>query len=608
MRLKELVITNFRGYQLETRVPIDQNITGVTGQNDVGKSSILEALDVFFEGGAITLDKDDFNISKPDALIEIRAIFIDLPHDIMLDDANRTTLVAEHLLNKNGELEIVKRYRRSTPNKPSVFLTAYHPNTAGLDDLHTLKLNDLKKRAGERGVDEAAVTDARTSAAWRSAIWTTASPLEKRSRDLEIGKFAEDSKTIQEKLFSQLPLFALFKSDRESKDSDPQAKNPLQEAVKQAQAELRDQIESLHAGIQQKVLERANLTLEKLKEMDPSLAAQLTPRFKTPPKWSCEFSLDDEDNIPINKRGSGVRRLILLNFFRAEAERQVLQKNAPAVIYAFEEPETSQHPSNQEMLVKALIQVAAGENCQVIVTTHVPALAGLLPTEGLRLIEMTDAGPIVRYGDENVLTMICDSLGVLPDPRVTGARGLVLVEGSSDIAFLNHTANKLKEAGHIGATFEDKGIVLVFIGGCGNLKHWRTKKLADQFGVPWGLLLDSDLGTPDELKNRKAVEDLRTVGKKAYLTRKREPENYILPEILTHFVQNSALLTYGDRDDAKKIIGAAIVKRPEDVLEVCWQRMTAAQIRQVERYVDEQGEERFEFSEMLADFLTLPRR
>jgi len=40
-------------------VPIDPNVTGITGKNDAGKSSILEALDIFFEGGEITLEKDD---------------------------------------------------------------------------------------------------------------------------------------------------------------------------------------------------------------------------------------------------------------------------------------------------------------------------------------------------------------------------------------------------------------------------------------------------------------------------------------------------------------------------------------------------------------------
>jgi len=607
MRLKEVTIKNFRGYRRETRIPIDRNITGIIGRNDVGKSSILEALDIFFEGGTITLDKDDFNVSTPDNPIEIRCILIDLPSDIIIDETNRTSLSAEHLLNERGELEIVKRYKRSAPNKPSVFLAAYHPTASGFDDLHALKLNDLKMRAREKDVDSASVTDARASASWRSAVWAKATDLLKQPRDLEIGKFADDSRAIQEKLFSQLPLFALFKSDRESKDSDPQAKNPLQEAVKQAQAELRDEIDRIQAEIQKKVLERAQQTLEKLREMDPSLAAELTPRFKTPPKWTFDFSLDGEDNIPINKRGSGVRRLILLNFFRAEAERQVLQRHAPSVIYAFEEPETSQHPSNQEMLVKALIQVASGDNCQVLITTHVPALAGLLPTEGLRLVEKTDNGQEVRYDDENVLQLICDSLGVLPDPGVTGAKGLVLLEGGGDVVFLRHTASKLKEAGHISATLEENGILPVCIGGCGNLKHWRTKKVADQFGIPWGLLLDSDLGTLEEEKRREAVEDLRRMGKKAYLTRKREPENYILPEVIAPFVQNNAPLIFTDRDDAKKMIGAAVVKRQDDVLEAFWPKMTAAQIRQAERYVDDQGQERFELTEMLQDFLTLPR-
>src|SRR5690606_32817201 len=101
--------------------------------------------------------------------------------------------------------------------------------------------------------------------------------------------------------------------------------------------------------------------------------------------WSFDFSIDGDDGVPINKRGSGVKRLILLNFFRAEAERKVASQNAPSVIYAFEEPETSQHPNYQEMLIEAFIRLGQKDNCQVLLTTHVPALGAMLPTEGLRL-------------------------------------------------------------------------------------------------------------------------------------------------------------------------------------------------------------------------------
>jgi hypothetical protein len=48
--------------------------------------------------------------------------------------------------------------------------------------------------------------------------------------------------------------------------------------------------------------------------MAPELASELTPRFKEKPRWTFNFTLDGENGIPVNKRGSGIRRLILLNF------------------------------------------------------------------------------------------------------------------------------------------------------------------------------------------------------------------------------------------------------------------------------------------------------
>ncbi|MEY8403925.1 AAA family ATPase [Oscillospiraceae bacterium 44-34] len=39
-------------------------------------------------------------------------------------------------------------------------------------------------------------------------------------------------------------------------------------------------------------------------------------------------SITSDENIPINKRGSGSKRLILLNFFRAEVERRQGEVNA----------------------------------------------------------------------------------------------------------------------------------------------------------------------------------------------------------------------------------------------------------------------------------------
>lgn len=48
MRLTELKLANFRGYRAETLVPIDP-LTVFIGRNDAGKSSILDALNIFFQ-------------------------------------------------------------------------------------------------------------------------------------------------------------------------------------------------------------------------------------------------------------------------------------------------------------------------------------------------------------------------------------------------------------------------------------------------------------------------------------------------------------------------------------------------------------------------------
>jgi len=50
MKLIKLKIKNFRGYKDEVSVDID-NLTVIVGKNDIGKSTILEALDVFFNEG-----------------------------------------------------------------------------------------------------------------------------------------------------------------------------------------------------------------------------------------------------------------------------------------------------------------------------------------------------------------------------------------------------------------------------------------------------------------------------------------------------------------------------------------------------------------------------
>ncbi len=320
--------------------------------------------------------------------------------------------------------------------------------------------------------------------------------------------------------------------------------------------------------------------------MAPELANELKPRFKDKPKWTFNFTLDGKDGIPINKRGSGVRRLILLNFFRAEAEKAVGGSNRK-VIYAIEEPETSQHPNYQIMLMRALLDLANQDNRQILVTTHVPALAGLIPVEGVRYVTRDgDGAPIIKMPSDTVLKEAAESLGVLPETGMERAKGVVLVEGKSDVTFLRHTTATLKDAGHIAVSLDDAKIVPLQTGGSGNVKHWVTHKLADDLGLPWCVFLDSDIGgSPEQVKSiQKRKAEVEAQGRAFYSTRKREIENYLCTDMIKD--ETGAEVTFTDTCDAKKIIGNAVGMKPDDVIDRFWPSMTAIKIIEQSTYND----------------------
>lgn len=116
--------------------------------------------------------------------------------------------------------------------------------------------------------------------------------------------------------------------------------------VEDKDSEIQNLLDIIFTKVKGATEEVANQTLEKLGEMNPDLASELVPNFEVP-KWSSIFKcgLMSDLNIPINKRGSGVRRLILLNFFRAKVERSRNSLGNSNVIYAFEELETDLHPN-----------------------------------------------------------------------------------------------------------------------------------------------------------------------------------------------------------------------------------------------------------------------
>ena len=147
MRIKAVKLENFRGYENETKIELtDLNV--IVGKNDIGKSTVLEALDIFFNEnkGVIKIDKDDINKAckeNGNTEVKISVIFEELPETLTIDATNPTTLDSEYLLKSDGTLEILKKYPNA--GKEKVFIKANHPTNPSCSDLLLKKNSDLKK-------------------------------------------------------------------------------------------------------------------------------------------------------------------------------------------------------------------------------------------------------------------------------------------------------------------------------------------------------------------------------------------------------------------------------------------------------------------------------
>jgi putative ATP-dependent endonuclease of the OLD family len=516
MKIAQVTIENFRAYRQKTIIPFD-DLTVLIGKNDIGKSSILEALDIFF--GNRNLDFSDRNILSEDtAEVVIGIAFKDFPETIIIDETISTSLENEYLLNEDGNFEIHKKYKFGSKITNQTYIIAHHPANEKLADLLTLKISDLKKRATELKIDKP-LYDGRKSSEIREQIRLSFPNKVFEVRQIKIDE--DGLKNIWEKVNLMLPIFALFQSDRANSDKDSEIQDLMKISIKEVMRKLEPQLFEIKETVERHIGAIAELTVEKLAEMNTEIAANIKPFFQKEIKWETLFNPTlYSDGVPLSKRGSGVRRLILINFFRAEAERKRKEKNANSVIYAIEEPETSQHPNWQKELIKALLSLSNTPTTQVIMTTHSPELSRLVPLNSLRYIRY-DEYPRVEVGTEQNLTDIVQSLGVLPNIS-DKLKLIICVEGPSDVNIYTHFFSLC------GFNIENDLRVIIPLGGA-TLDQWVNKQYLKKLNLPEYHIYDNDVP-----KYQLNVNSVIARGDNSYarLTQLREIENYIHPKCI----------------------------------------------------------------------------
>ncbi len=372
MKLESVKLTNFRGFSECTEIKID-NLTAFVGKNDVGKSTILEALDIFFNGasGSTKMGNADVNrFAKKSRSgkveVSIACVFCDLPEEIVLDDSMKTTFDQEHMT-IDGKLEIVKVY--SNGGKAKVYIRALCPDCEDIDKLFVLKNDGLRQLAENLGAKPKNLS---VNASLRDAIWRK---LEQKTKH-KAKHLLPLNESISQNIEKVFPVYQLFRADRENTVDDEEAQSPLVSAVKMAfqNPDVADKLNHIAEVVNTEltaVLTRIRDNMSLLNNQAIGLLNQSIPEPNELKWWSVykDVSLTDENGVLIDKRGSGLRRLVLLSAFQTYAEERQHTSNT-GIIYAIEEPETAQHFDSQKALIQALKKLSEKTGTQVLLTTH----------------------------------------------------------------------------------------------------------------------------------------------------------------------------------------------------------------------------------------------
>lgn len=200
----------------------------------------------------------------------------------------------------------------------------------------------------------------------------------------------------------------------------------------------------------------------------------------------------DEANIPLTSRGDGFRRITMMSYFEMLAEEKHSGRD---MLFGFEEPETFLHPETQQQLYSKLIGMK-DNGYQILVTTHSPNIVAESNIEDLIFIQRIDGKYTVRQLSRIDIYQIIEELGIKRNSALLNVFGdikvLFLLEGIDDVGAFNTLAREYKKHGDIEKTFDELGVLLIPVGGCGAIKHWADLQIIRKMHKPYYILLDSD--------------------------------------------------------------------------------------------------------------------
>jgi putative ATP-dependent endonuclease of OLD family len=514
VRIARLQIRNFRSLeQLELQL---DDVTVLVGANGTGKSSVLEALDWFFSGGALDLD------------------------DVTGKEAGRTVSVAVTFTGCGGQdrealgnyvVADSARFERSWSQEAGDKLTG-HPLAFPLFEAVRAtsraqeKIDGYRRLREERPELELPSAPSGVAVDRAMATWEEQHPDQLEQASVSATHlFGWAGRARLAGRFDSVLIPAILDVEKETRDARGTLLRQLIERSGELPTDLSERLEALadetRRRIDEIMTDEGRTALEELEQavtrelqrFVPEAGVRLRPSPSALDLSPSDVQLRIADagfETDVGRQGHGVQRSLLMALVQQlSTSSGEGSGEAPGLLLMIEEPELYQHPLQARHLAATLRQLgnSVAAPIQVLYATHSEHFVDTGHFESLRRFSKSapEGHPVSRATAatiEGVATRLKDLIpaGEIPSrikitlrrrlDEAVFARAAVIVEGPTDAAFL---AGLAERRGGLDAA----GIAAVPVWGKTSLLlPWA---ILEELGIPTYVVFDGDANIHDRL-------------------------------------------------------------------------------------------------------------
>ncbi|WP_162793294.1 AAA family ATPase [Streptomyces globosus] len=424
VQICDVAIEGFRSLASVPYVPIKSQ-TVVTGQNDGGKSALLDALDFLISGKALSehdisyapnadLEDEEFEIPRMDQILVTGTFQLKVTEQVQFDLPEYVKIRRTFRLDGSTVLEVRRRVCRE-------------------EDLRNLakeKVASLREIAAKYGVQPTGRADAKKS-------WTD--PLGELEKTLpRIEEWVEASDEIA----AAMPTIVHFKGDSVQ---SPEAVlqnilNPKLRDYSKSDAS-REKIEELENHFTEALTSDIDKISQHVSKRCGFASVSLSPQVQVRPhlaRVEVRVANHAGREIPLTSAGTGRSRRVSLALW--ESSNDIINDDAD-VVYLYDEPDTHLDYEHQRRIMNLIHDQSSHPNARVVVATHSMNLIDGVDISSVVHLRVGDSGAYVELisegsGDDDVrkhLSSIATALG-FRNSVLLHERYFVAVEGASEAA------------------------------------------------------------------------------------------------------------------------------------------------------------------------------